>query len=153
GSFLGDLTLTGERYAYPLGLSLASSLTAERLALVGDAAHGIHPLAGQGLNLGLRDVAALAEVLAQAKQRGEDLGTSPVLERYARWRRADILSLAATTDVINRVFSNDNPILRGVRDLALGVAQSVPPIRKAMIREASGLKGDLPRLMKGQPLG
>ncbi|MEM9267955.1 MAG: 2-octaprenyl-6-methoxyphenyl hydroxylase, partial [Pseudomonadota bacterium] len=100
-----------------------------------------------------RDVAALAEVLAQAKQRGEDLGTSPVLERYARWRRADILSLAATTDVINRVFSNDNPILRGMRDLALGVAQSVPPIRKAMMREAAGLKGDLPRLMKGQPLG
>ncbi|MEO1549471.1 MAG: UbiH/UbiF/VisC/COQ6 family ubiquinone biosynthesis hydroxylase [Pseudomonadota bacterium] len=153
GSFLGDLSLTGGRHAYPLDLSLASALTAARLALVGDAAHGIHPLAGQGLNLGLRDVAALAEVLSEAKQRGEDLGTAVVLDRYARWRRTDILALAATTDVINRVFSNDNPVMRGLRDLALGAAQAMPPVRRAMMREAAGLTGDLPRLMRGEGLG
>ena len=152
GSFLGSLTLEGDRFTYPLGLSLARRFVAERVALVGDAAHGIHPLAGQGLNLGLRDVAALAEVLVAAKSRGEDLGASDVLARYQQWRRFDTSALAVATDVINRVFSNDNPLLRVGRDLALGAAQAVAPVRRTMMREAAGLTGDLPRLMTGEPL-
>ena len=152
GSFLGEIGLTGGRYMYPLGLSLANRLTATRLALVGDAAHGIHPLAGQGLNLGLRDVAALAQVLAEARRRGEDIGAAPVLDRYRRWRSFDIAALAAATDGINRVFSNDNPLLRLGRDLALGAVNAMPGLRRRLIREAAGLTGDLPRLLQGKAL-
>jgi 2-octaprenyl-6-methoxyphenol hydroxylase len=140
------------RYGYPLGLSLADSLVAERLALAGDAAHGLHPLAGQGLNLGLRDVATLAEVLVAAHRRGQDVGAADVLAGYARWRRADIALLAAATDAINRLFSNDNPLLRLGRDLGLGLVDRLPPLRRALIAEAAGLTGDLPRLLRGRPL-
>ena len=152
GDFLGGLTLMGGRYAYPLALSLAQRLTGARLALVGDAAHGIHPLAGQGLNLGLRDVAALAEVLAQAARRGEDIGAADVLERYARWRRADIAALAGATDLVNRVFSSDNPLLRAGRGLGLGLVNEWSWARRGLIREAAGLSGDLPRLLMGQAI-
>ncbi len=152
GSFLGQITLVGARYTYPLGLSLANRLVADRLALVGDAAHGIHPLAGQGLNLGLRDVAALAEVLVDARRRGEDIGAADVLERYRRWRQFDIAALAAATDGINRVFSNDNPLLRLGRDLALGAVNALPGLRRGLIREAAGLSGDLPLLLQGRAL-
>jgi 2-octaprenyl-6-methoxyphenol hydroxylase len=152
GDFLGDIGLEGVRYSYPLGLSLADSLVAERLALAGDAAHGIHPLAGQGLNLGLRDVATLAEVLVLAHRRGQDVGAADVLADYARWRRADIALLAAATDGINRLFSNDNPVLRLGRDLGLGLVDRLPPLRRALIAEAAGLTGDLPRLLRGRPL-
>ena len=148
GDFLGGLRLCGDRYSYPLGLSLAQSLTAPRVALAGDAAHGIHPLAGQGLNLGLRDVAALAETLIEAGRLGLDIGAADVLERYARWRRADIAALAATTDTVNRVFSNDFGPLRFVRDLGLGLVNALPGLRRGLIREAAGLSGDLPRLMR-----
>ncbi len=148
GDFLGGLRLRGDRYSYPLGLSLAQSLTAPRVALAGDAAHGIHPLAGQGLNLGLRDVAALAETLIEAGRLGQDIGAADVLERYARWRRADIAALAGVTDGINRLFSNDNFVVRAVRDLGLGVVNSLPGLRRGLIREAAGLSGDLPRLMR-----
>jgi 2-octaprenyl-6-methoxyphenol hydroxylase len=148
GDFLGNIALKGRRYTYPLGLSLASSLIAPRLALVGDAAHGMHPIAGQGLNAGLRDVAALAQVLGEARQRGEDFSAPDVLERYQRWRRFDIAALAATTDFSNRLFSNDNPLLRKLRGIGMGAIQAAAPLRRAMMREAAGLSGDLPDLMR-----
>lgn len=149
GSFLGEIALAGARWGYPLGLSLASDMVAERVALVGDAAHGVHPIAGQGLNAGLRDVAALAEVLSEARRRGEDTGSAAVLERYAGWRRFDTATLALSTDAFNRLFSNDNPLLRLARDLGLGAVNRLPALRRAFIREAAGLSGDLPRLMQG----
>ncbi len=123
GDHLGEIALAGVRYSYPIGLSLATRLTAPRLALVGDAGHGIHPLAGQGLNLGFRDTAALAEVLAEAVRRGEDPGAADVLERYRRWRSFDIAALSLATDGINRIFSNSNPVLGLGRTLALGAVQ------------------------------
>jgi len=150
GSFLGEISLVGQRYSFPLGLTLANSLTARRVVLVGDAAHGIHPLAGQGLNLGLRDVAALAQVVVEARRRGEDPGASDVLARYSRWRRFDIAALAAATDGINRIFSNTNPVLRLGRDLALGAINRAPALRRRLIREAAALTGDLPRLLEGR---
>jgi 2-octaprenyl-6-methoxyphenol hydroxylase len=150
GSFLGPIALEGPRFAFPLALSLAKSFTAPRVALVGDAAHGIHPLAGQGLNAGLRDVAALAEVLSEARARGEDPGADPVLERYARWRRFDTAGLAFATDSLNRLFSNDSRVLRFTRDLGLGLVNRIPPLRRAFIREAAGLTGELPKLMRAE---
>lgn len=152
GDFLGRLRLAGARFAYPLGLSLAASFVAERVALAGDAAHGIHPLAGQGLNLGFRDAAALAEVLAGARRLGRDLGAADVLAEYARWRRFDTAVLAAATDRLNRLFSNDNAALRLGRDLGLGLVNRLPTLRRSLIREAAGLSGDLPRLLQGRPL-
>ena len=148
GSFLGDLTLVGKRFSYPLGLTLADSLVAPRVALVGDAAHGIHPIAGQGLNAGLRDVAALAQVLEDAKMRGEDIGSAVVLDRYQVWRRWEATRLAIATDAFNKLFSNDNPLLRGLRDLGMGAINAMPGLRRRFIREAAGLNGELPRLMR-----
>ena len=148
GSFLGDISLAGDRFSYPLGLTLADSFVAPRVALAGDAAHGVHPIAGQGLNAGLRDVAALVDVLDEARKRGEDIGSVPVLSRYERWRRFDTATLAVATDSFNRLFSNDIPILRGLRDLGLGAVNALPGLRRAFIREAAGLTGDLPRLMR-----
>ncbi len=152
GDLVGRFSLAGERYAYPLGLSLAQTLVAGRVALVGDAAHGIHPIAGQGLNLGFRDVAALAEVLTLAARRGEDIAAEPVLERYQRWRRFDTVTMALATDGFNRLFSNDNALLRGVRDLGLAAAGAAPVLRRNFMREAAGLTGDLPRLMQGRAI-
>ena len=152
GSFLGDIALDGERFTYPLALSIAERFVAERTALVGDAAHVVHPIAGQGLNAGLKDVAALAEVLTDAHRRGEDMGRSDVLQRYETWRRFDTAALAAATDGFNRLFSNDNPLVRGLRDLGLGLTNAVPGLRRSLIREAAGLTGDLPRLAQGKAL-
>lgn len=152
GDFLGDVTLAGARFTYPLNLTLAERFVAPRLALVGDAAHGVHPIAGQGLNLGLRDVGALAEVLILAARRGEDIGAIDVLERYERWRRFDSTSLALGMDAVNRLFSNDNPILRAGRDLGLGLVNALPGLRRNFIRQAAGLQGELPRLLAGQPI-
>ena len=152
GEFLGDVRLAGKRFIYPLGLSLAQSFIADRVALVGDAAHGIHPLAGQGLNLGLRDIAALAEVLVQAARRGQDIGSLTTLQSYQQWRRFDVALLAAATDGINRIFSNNNLLMRGMRNLALGVVNDKPSVRRTMIRQAAGLTGDLPRLMQGRAI-
>ncbi len=149
GSFLGEISLVGERYRYPLGLSLAEDFVAPRVALTGDAAHGVHPIAGQGLNAGLRDVAALAHVARDARMRGEDVGGPQALARYQAWRRFDTASLGAATDIFNRLFSNDNPLLRLVRGAGLGVVAAAPALRRTFIREAAGLTGDLPRLMQG----
>ena len=152
GSFLGDISLAGARFSYPLGLSLAHHFTAPRVALLGDAAHAVHPLAGQGLNAGLKDVATLAEVLTDALRRGEDFGREDVLARYQGWRRFDAVQLAIATDTFNRLFSNDRPALRLVRDLGLGLVGALPTLRRAFIREAAGLTGDLPRLSRGKTL-
>ncbi|MFN4155875.1 MAG: FAD-dependent monooxygenase [Paracoccaceae bacterium] len=152
GDFLGEITLAGARFTYPLSLSLAQSFIAPRVALVGDAAHGVHPIAGQGLNLGLRDVAALAEVLVDATRRGEDPGAPDVLERYQRWRRFDSTTLALGMDSVNRLFSNDNPALRLARDLGMAAVNAMPGLRRGFIRQAAGLSGDLPRLLAGQRL-
>ena len=152
GDFLGEISLAGARFSYPLNLTLANALTADRLALVGDAAHGVHPIAGQGLNLGLRDVGALAEVLVEAQRRGEDIASPLVLDRYATWRRFDTALLAAATDGVNKLFSNDNPLLRLGRDLGMGVIGAMPGLRRAFVREAAGLSGDVPRLLQGRAL-
>ncbi len=152
GDFLGPITLAGDRFTYPLSLSLATSFVAPRVALVGDAAHGVHPIAGQGLNLGLRDVGALAQVIIEAHRRGEDIGAIDVLDRYQRWRRFDATALALGMDTVNRLFSNDNPILRAGRDLGLGVVNAVPFLRQSFMRQAAGLTGDLPKLLAGQAI-
>ena len=152
GDFLGDISLAGARFTYPLSLSLANSFTAARLALVGDAAHGVHPIAGQGLNLGLRDVAALAQVLIEAARRGEDIGAADVLARYQRWRRFDATALALGMDGVNRLFSNDNPVLRLGRDLGMGLVNALPGLRRRFIRQAAGLNGDLPNLLAGRAI-
>ncbi|MFI4988281.1 MAG: FAD-dependent monooxygenase, partial [Alphaproteobacteria bacterium] len=120
--------------------------------LVGDAAHAIHPIAGQGLNLGLRDVAALAEVLVDAHRLGLDLGGADLLARYQRWRRFDNVALMAATDALNRLFSNSVPLVRTLRDLGLGVVNELPPLRRFFMRHAMGVVGELPRLIKGEPL-
>ncbi len=152
GDFLGDIALTGTRYSYPLGISIAERFVAERVALVGDAAHGIHPLAGQGLNLGIRDIAALAETLTNAKRRGEDIGSATVLETYQSWRRFDANALGFVTDSVNRLFSTSNPLLKAIRTTGLGLINASPSLRQRMMREAAGLTGDLPRLMRGLSL-
>ncbi|MCT8158473.1 FAD-dependent monooxygenase [Pseudoruegeria sp. SHC-113] len=152
GNFLGEISLAGPRFTYPLLLTLAEAFIAPRLALLGDAAHGVHPIAGQGLNLGLRDVGALAEVLVDARRRGEDIGSEAVLQRYQAWRRFDTAALALATDTFNRLFSNNNPLLRLGRDLGMGAVNAIPALRRSFMREAAGLTGDLPRLMKGQRL-
>lgn len=152
GSFLGDIRLAGARFTYPLNLTLASSFIAPRLALIGDAAHGVHPIAGQGLNLGLRDVGGLAEVLILAKRRGEDIGAVDVLERYQAWRAFDTTTLAMATDGFNRLFSNNNSILRAGRDIGLGIVNALPSLRQRFIREAAGLTGDVPKLLQGRQI-
>ena len=152
GDFLGQIDLADKRFTYPLDLTLANAFVAERLALVGDAAHGVHPIAGQGLNAGLKDVAALTEVLALARRRGEDFGRADVLTRYQQWRRFDVATLALATDAFNRLFSNDNSVLRLGRDMGLGLVNSIPALRRTFIREAAGLTGDVPKLLQGRPL-
>jgi len=152
GDFLGSLKLVGPRFSYPLNLTLAKAYAAPRVALVGDAAHGVHPIAGQGLNLGLRDVAALAEVVIEASRRGEDIGTIFVLERYQGWRRFDSVALALGMDTVNKLFSNDNPILRAGRDLGMGLVQAIGPLRRGFMRQAAGMSGDLPKLLRGRSI-
>ncbi|TBN40347.1 2-octaprenyl-6-methoxyphenyl hydroxylase [Paracoccus subflavus] len=153
GDYLGRIELAGARFAYPLSLSLAERYVAGRVALVGDAAHGVHPIAGQGLNLGLRDVAALAEVLVDAARRGEDIGSDLVLERYQGWRRFDATALALGMDGVNRLFASDNPLLSAVRGAGMGIVTAVPALRRRFMRQAAGLSVDpMPRLLAGQAL-
>lgn len=152
GDFLGEISLAGARYTYPLSLSLAHEMIAPRVALVGDSAHGVHPIAGQGLNAGFRDIAALCEVIVDAQRRGEDFGTGVALARYQQWRRFDNATLALATDSFNRLFSNDNTLIRIARDIGMAAINAMPGLRRNFIREAAGLNGDLPRLMRGLPL-
>ncbi len=148
GGFLGELTLIGPRFSHPLGLQFAAAYSRGRLVLAGDAAHGIHPIAGQGLNLGFRDAAALTEIIVDAKQLGLDLAHPEGLARYQRWRRADNLLMAGVTDVLNRLFSNDIAPVRLARDVGLGVVNRIPPLKKLLMRHAMGTVGDLPALMR-----
>jgi 2-octaprenyl-6-methoxyphenol hydroxylase len=152
GLHLGEISVAGPRRTFPLGLWMARSFIAERVALVGDAAHVIHPIAGQGLNMGLRDVAALAEVIADAARLGLDIGGATVLERYQRWRRFDTMAMAVATDGLNRLFSNRSDVLRLLRDAGLGVVDRMLPVKNFLIREAAGLSGDIPKLLRGEML-
>ena len=152
GLHLGDLAIAGPRRAFPLGLHVARSFIAERIALVGDAAHVIHPIAGQGLNMGLRDAAALAEAVIDAARLGIDVGAVSVLERYQRWRRFDTMAMGVATDGLNRLFSNNSDVLRLVRDMGLGLVDRMPNLKGFFIREAAGLTGDVPKLLKGEAL-
>jgi len=152
GLQLGDIEIVGPRRAFPLGLFTARTFIGERLALVGDAAHIIHPIAGQGLNMGLRDVAALAETIADAARLGLDPGGPEVLERYQRWRRFDTMTMGVATDGLNRLFSNHSDALRLVRDIGLGLVERMPMLKRMFIREAAGVTGDVPKLLKGEAL-
>ena len=149
GDFLGALRLEGDRLVWPLSLSLAEEIAAHRTVLAGDSAHGIHPLAGQGLNLGLRDAAALAETIADARRRGEDFGAASVLRRYQEWRRIDTASFAAATDFFNWIYSSDNTILRAVRGMGMLAVNATPQLRRALAREAAGVAGTPPALSTG----
>ncbi len=152
GLHLGDLAIAGPRKAFPLGLYVARSFIAERIALVGDAAHVIHPIAGQGLNMGLRDIAALAEAVIDSARIGIDVGAVSVLERYQRWRRFDTMAMGVATDGLNRLFSNNSDVLRLVRDMGLGIVDRMPNLKEFFIREAAGLTGEVPKLLKGEAL-
>ncbi len=152
GPFLGRATVEGPRFVYPLSMELAERLCAPRVALIGDAAHAVHPVAGQGFNMGLRGAAVLAEVLAEAVSVGEDFGSELVLERYARWRRFDVAVLAAGFDGFVRLFSNDLPPVRLARDLGMAAVNRIAPLRRAFMHEAGGATGDLPKLMRGERL-
>lgn len=152
GDFLGTISVAGPRWSYPLSLMHAARYAAPRLVLVGDAAHVIHPIAGQGLNLGIRDIAALAELIVDGRRLGLDIAHPELLERYERWRRIDNLTLAAVTDGLNRLFSNSLPPLRAMRELGLAAVNRVPPLKRLLMRHAMGLVGDLPRLARGQRL-
>lgn len=150
GGRLGAVTLAGPRQSWPLEMHLARAYTAERLALVGDTAHGVHPIAGQGLNLAFRDVAALIELVAEAARLGMDIGAAGVLGRYQSWRRFDGLSSAAAFDGLNRLFSNDWMAVRAIRSVGLGLVDRLPGLKSMLVREAAGLAGDVPRMLRGE---
>lgn len=152
GLHLGEVKALDKPRAFPLSYFVARSFIAERLALVGDAAHVIHPIAGQGLNMGLKDVAALAEVVVDAARLGMDLGGADVLERYQRWRRFDTMAMGVATNSLNFLFSNQSTLLRAVRDIGLGLVDRAPPLKNLFIRQAAGLTGEVPRLLKGEAL-
>jgi 2-octaprenyl-6-methoxyphenol hydroxylase len=152
GLHLGEVKALDKPRAFPLGYFVARSFIGERLALVGDAAHVIHPIAGQGLNMGLKDIAALAEVIVDAARLGIDLGQADVLERYQRWRRFDTMAMGLATNSLNLLFSNKSTLLRSVRDIGLGLVDRLPPLKSVFIRQAAGLSGEVPRLLKGEAL-
>ena len=152
GGFLGDLELIGPRFSHPLGLQFASRYVDRRLVLAGDAAHGIHPIAGQGVNLGYRDVAALIEIIVDNMRLGLDPAHPTGLARYERWRRADNLLMAGACDVLNRLFSNNVAPVRLARDIGLGVVNRIRPLKMLLMRHAMGTVGDMPRLMRGEAL-
>jgi len=150
--YLGDLEVVGPRFCYPLGLQHAYYYTDDRIALIGDAAHGMHPIAGQGLNMGIRDVAVLAEILVNARRLGRDIGSADVLGDYEQWRRFDNTVMLAVTDLTNRLFSNDIAPIRWARDIGLAVVQKIPPLKKTFMSHAMGYAGTLPKLMQGKSL-
>ena len=147
GNFLGKFKIIGDRHTYPLELSIADRFIDERLALIGDAAHSVHPIAGQGLNAGFKDIAVLAHIIQDAHHRGEDLGSLGVLKRYEEWRRFDSVQLAYSTDLFNKLFSNENEALRLARNIGIKLLDSIPAAKKNIIKEAAGITGELPRLM------
>lgn len=152
GLHLGEVKALDQPRAFPLSYFVARSFVAERLALVGDSAHVIHPIAGQGLNMGLKDVAALAEVVVDAARLGMDLGGADVLERYQRWRRFDTMAMGVATNSLNFLFSNQSTLLRTMRDIGLGIVDRTPPLKNLFIRQAAGLTGEIPKLLKGEAL-
>jgi 2-octaprenyl-6-methoxyphenol hydroxylase len=152
GHRLGQITLEGPKQSFPLAFQMARSFVGDRLALIGDAAHVVHPLAGQGLNIGLRDVAALTETIVDTLRLGLDIGSATALERYQRWRRFDSAFSGTVMDGLNRLFSNDNAPLRAIRDLGLGLVDRAPGLKQFLVREAAGATGDVPRLMKDEAL-
>src|SRR6266700_300791 len=152
GLHLGEVKALDKPRAFPLSYFVARSFIGERLALIGDAAHVIHPIAGQGLNLGLRDVAALAEVVVDAARLGIDFGQADVLERYQRWRRFDTMAMGLATNTLNFLFSNKSTLLRTLRDIGLGLVDRTPPLKNMFIRQAAGLSGEVPRLLRGEAL-
>ena len=152
GLKLGEIRVEGKPRAWPLGLTLARAFVAPRFALAGDAAHCIHPIAGQGLNLGFKDAAALAETIVEADRFGQEIGALDVLERYEQWRRFDTVRMGITTDVLNRLFSNDIASVRAIRDIGLGLVDRVPRLKDYFIRQAAGLTGEIPRLLKGEAI-
>ena len=152
GLRLGEIVAVGPRRAFPIGLAIARAFVAERVALIGDAAHVIHPIAGQGLNLGLRDAAALAECITDAARLGLDPGGPDVLSRYQRWRRFDTVAMGITTDGLNRLFSNRSDVLRLVRDIGLGMVDRLPRLKDSFIHQAAGLAGEVPKLLRGEAL-
>jgi 2-octaprenyl-6-methoxyphenol hydroxylase len=152
GHQLGEISVDGPRKGFPLGLTLAREFVRPRFALAGDAAHGIHPIAGQGLNLGFKDAAALAETIIEADRLGLDIGSLDVLERYQQWRRFDTVQMGVVTDVLNRLFSNDNPLLRLGRDFGLGIVDRLPGLKHLFIDQAAGRDSGAPRLLKGEQI-
>jgi 2-octaprenyl-6-methoxyphenol hydroxylase len=152
GLHLGEVKVLDRPRAFPLGYFVARSFIGERLVLIGDAAHVIHPIAGQGLNMGLKDVAALAETIVDAARLGIDFGQTDVLERYQSWRRFDTMAMGVATNALNLLFSNKSPVLRGIRDIGLGLVDRLPPLKSVFIRQAAGLSGEIPRLLKGEAL-
>jgi 2-octaprenyl-6-methoxyphenol hydroxylase len=152
GLHLGEVKALDKPRAFPLSYFVARAFIADRLALVGDAAHVIHPIAGQGLNMGLKDVAALAEVIVDAARLGLDIGQADVLERYQRWRRFDTMAMGLATNSLNFLFSNRSTLLRTVRDIGLGIVDRAPPLKNLFIRQAAGLTGEVPKLLKGEAL-
>jgi len=152
GNFLGEIEVVGPRFAYPLSLQYAETYIAERLALVADSAHGMHPIAGQGLNMGLRDVAALAEVLVEARRLGQDIGSLAVLEKYERWRRFDNDLMLGVTDALVKLFSNDIEPIKLARDIGMAAVNQFPDLKRFFMRHAMGTVGELPRMMRGETL-
>lgn len=152
GHRLGAISVDGPRRAFPLGLTLAREFVKPRFALVGDAAHRMHPIAGQGLNMGFRDAAAIAEVIVETDRLGLDIGSFSALERYQSWRRFDTVQMGVTTDILTRLFSNDNPAIRSVRDIGLGLVDHMPRLKSFFIRQAAGLSADTPRLLQGEAI-
>lgn len=152
GDRLGKVRPVSKRFCYPLSLQIAKQFAGSRVALIGDAAHVVHPIAGLGFNLGLRDIAALAEAVTDAMRLGLDIGAVDVLDRYQAWRRLDTVMVAVATDGINRLFSNDNPAIRSIRDMGLGMVERAGSLKSVFMREAAGLSGQLPKLLAGEPI-
>ncbi len=152
GGFLGKIALAAPRSTYPLGFHHAAQITAHRLALVGDAAHAIHPIAGQGLNLGFRDAAALAQVLVEGARLGLDLGDRQLLDRYQRWRSLDSLSVAVATDSLTRIYGIPGRAASAVRRFGMGLIDRIGPLRNQLMSEARGTSGELPLLLRGLPI-